>query len=108
MVQWTRAEPRGAMSHNPSPTTRRRDFVKRCAMGGCGLALATSAGYRLVSGDGPRAMSMGFTNDPPKSDWPFAREAEWYEEHLGAVGLMQWQKDGSPILSITVTGVKIG
>lgn len=73
------------MNHDPSATTRRRDFVKRCAMGGCGLALATSAGYRLLSGDGPRAMSMGFTNDPPKSDWPFAREAEWYEEHLGAV-----------------------
>lgn len=28
------------------------------------------------------------------------------EEHLGPQGLKQWQKDGSPILSVTVTGVK--
>jgi len=32
---------------------------------------------------------------------------EVIEEHLGAEGLKQWKKDGSPILSITVTGVKL-
>lgn len=74
-----------AGSNSPDAGTRRRAFVKRCAMGGCGLALAASAGHRLLTGDGPRAMSMGFANDPPKRDWPFGREAEWYEEHLGTV-----------------------
>lgn len=72
-------------SHNSHAGPARRDFLKRCVMGGCGVALATSAGYRLVTGDGPRAMSMGFTNDPPKADWAFAREAEWYERHLDAI-----------------------
>ncbi len=74
-----------AENDSPAAASRRRDFVKRCAMGGCGLALAASAVGRLVQGDGPTAMSMGFANDPPRDDWPFGREAEWYEEHLGTV-----------------------
>jgi ubiquinone/menaquinone biosynthesis C-methylase UbiE len=32
---------------------------------------------------------------------------EVIEEHLGVEGLKQWQMEGSPILSITVTGVKL-
>lgn len=32
---------------------------------------------------------------------------EVIEEHLGPDGLAQWKKDGSPILSVTVTGVKL-
>mgnify|MGYP000867183513 CR=1 FL=1 len=74
-----------AGSDSPEARTRRREFVKRCAMGGCGLALAASAASRLLTGDGPKAMSMGFTNDPPKPDWPYGREAEWYDEHLGTI-----------------------
>ena len=58
--------------------TDRRAFVKRCVMGGCGLALGACAVRNLLEGGGG-GLRVGFRNDAPASLWKWSREADWYE-----------------------------
>lgn len=57
----------------------RRKFVKRCIMGGCGLALGAYTLQDFMSGDKTAGLRVGFRNDAPATLWQWSREAMWYE-----------------------------
>jgi len=65
-----------------------------------------------VSGAIPKEQYLGWLKDSGFKDVAVRKERvvdvppEVIEEHLGPEGLKEWKRDGSPILSVTVTGVK--
>ena len=56
----------------------RRKFIKRCLIGGCGLALGGSLGARLIGNTASGRRQVGFRNDAPAILPTYAREAQWY------------------------------
>lgn len=57
----------------------RRRFIKRCVIGGVGLAVGSYTAWDFfVEGD-PGILQMGFRNDAPDSLWRWSCEASWYE-----------------------------
>jgi pyruvate formate lyase activating enzyme len=56
----------------------RRKFIKKCAMGGCGVALGVYTINDLLKG-GDYGLRMGFRNDAPRELGPCSIEAAWYE-----------------------------
>ena len=64
----------------------RRRFIKRGAMGACGLALGVYTARDLArAGTGSPRPGMGFFQDAPDELWQWAREAAWYDQQKGMV-----------------------
>lgn len=61
----------------------RRKFVKRCLMGGCGLALGAYALHDFLVAGKSAGLRVGFRNDAPPTLWQWSREAMWYEQRGG-------------------------
>jgi pyruvate formate lyase activating enzyme len=60
-----------------SPGSRRK-FIKRCMMGGCGLALGAYAIRDLFVEGVDAGLRVGFRNDAPSRLWKWSKEAQWY------------------------------
>jgi pyruvate formate lyase activating enzyme len=58
----------------------RRRFVKKCIMGGCGLAWGAYTVADLLGEGASGGLRVGFRNDAPAELWKWSREAEWYED----------------------------
>jgi len=58
----------------------RRRFLRRCVMGGCGVALGAYTLRDLLLEDGRGGLRVGFRNDAPAELWQWSREADWYED----------------------------
>ena len=64
----------------------RRRFIKRSAMGACGLALGAVTVRDLArSGAVSPKPGRGFFQDAPDELWQWAREAAWYDSDRGMV-----------------------
>jgi len=57
----------------------RRQFVKKCVIGGCGLAWAAYTIPELARESARAGMRIGFRNDAPARLWKWSRRADWYE-----------------------------
>lgn len=57
----------------------RRQFVKRCVIGGCGLAWAAYTVPDLLREERRAGLRIGFPNDAPADLGRWSREAAWYE-----------------------------
>ena len=75
-------EPGGGVTGSPPARhdEGRRRFVKRCVMGGCGLALGGYTVWDLLVQGGHGGLRVGFRNDAPRELWKWSREAEWYQQ----------------------------
>ncbi len=58
----------------------RRKFVKRCLIGGCGLALAAYTVNDFVGKEKKTGLRVGFRNDGQDELWKWSKEALWYEQ----------------------------
>ncbi len=69
---------------NRKPLNRRK-FVKRCLIGGCGLALSAYAVNDFIGKGKKAGLRVGFRNDGPDELWEWSKEALWYEQSGGLV-----------------------
>ena len=80
MAEPTHRPPGSITDHGPDwPGSDRRKFIKRCVMGGCGIALGAYTGWDLVIQGGNGGLRVGFRNDAPSELWKWSREADWYQ-----------------------------
>ena len=63
----------------------RREFVRKCILGGCAAVWGGLALPRLLSRERSDGLRVGFRNDAPEELWAWAREAMWYEAKGGLV-----------------------
>jgi pyruvate formate lyase activating enzyme len=57
----------------------RREFLKKCFIGGCTAAIGAYAVSDLFLGGVNSGLRVGFRNDAPRDLWKYSKEAEWYE-----------------------------
>ncbi len=60
---------------------QRRKFIKRCIIGGCGLALGAKTFHDFVLEDPDYGLQIGFYNDAPEVLNKWSREADYYEHY---------------------------
>src|SRR3989338_6367454 len=63
----------------------RRDFVKKCMIGGFGIAVGAYSVWDFFLQGHPGVSQLGFRNDAPDTLWRWSREASWYETSGGMV-----------------------
>jgi pyruvate formate lyase activating enzyme len=59
----------------------RRQLLKRCVIGGSGLALGVYTIKDFVIDEGDMGLRVGFYNDAPKELWKWSKEAMWYRPY---------------------------
>ncbi len=64
-----------------SKSYKRRKFIKRCVVGGCGIALGIKTFNDFVISDPDYGVQSGFYNDAPETLDKWSKEADHYEHY---------------------------